>query len=85
MYTKGLRYSNLINLFTFFFSFSFRAVFIMFLFSSNESKTPKYIFPRVEEGYFEYFSISFYLFEKERIFDFFMKLNTIFNKKGDWK
>jgi len=55
----------------------------MFPFSSDKSKTPKYSFSMVEEGYFEYFSISFYLFEKERIFKFFMKLNTIFNKKGD--
>ena len=58
----------------------------MFPFPSDESKTQKYIFLRVEERYFEYF----YLLEKERIFYFFIKFqckfNTILNKKiGDWK
>ena len=39
----------LCGFFLFFFSFSFSVFFVMFPFPSDESKTPKYIFPRVEE------------------------------------
>ena len=62
MYIKLLQYQNFIYFFILLFSFSFSVFFVMCYvpFASDESKTPKYIFPQVEER--TILRIFFYLF-----------------------
>lgn len=70
MYTKLLQYPYFINLF---FSFSFSVFFIISPLPSEKSKTPEYIFPRVEARKRLRIFFFFVLLEKERISYFSLK------------